>query len=63
MHRDPSPATMLFEGAVDTVASLKLLRMGALANLPMGESLDLIQAAIDQLEYAISAALDAKEAA
>jgi hypothetical protein len=60
---DPSPATMLFEGAVDTVVSLKLLRLGALANVPLADALDLIEAAIDQLEYAISATLDAKEAA
>jgi hypothetical protein len=63
MSDDPPPAQMLFEGAVDTVASLKLMRLGAIANRPMGEALTIIETAIDQLEYAISAALDAKVSA
>lgn len=57
---DPTPATMLFEGAVDTVATLKLLRLGAIHETPFSEALGVIEAAIDQLEYAISAQLDAK---
>lgn len=60
---DPSPMTMLIEGSRDTVASLKLMRLGALADVPMRDALGLIDAAIAELEYAISAALDAKAAA
>ena len=60
---NPPPQQMLFEACVDTAQSLKLLRVGAANNLPFREALELIDAAIGQLEYAISAALDAKEAA
>lgn len=60
---DPPPQQMLFEGAVDVVQTLKLLRIGASSDLPFREALGLIDAAIDQLEYAISATLDAKETA
>lgn len=61
MKIDPPPPQMLFEAAVDVAQSLKLLRIGAEHNLPFEDALALIESAIDQLEYAISASLDAKE--
>jgi hypothetical protein len=54
---------MLLEAAMDTAQTLRLLRLGAAADLPFHEALGVIEAAIDQLDYAISAVLDAKEAA
>ena len=63
MTTDPPPRQMLFEACVDCAETLKLLRLGAEHNTPFGEALQVINAAIEQLEYAISAALDAKEAA
>lgn len=59
---DPPSQQMLFEAAVDVAQTLKLLRIGAAADLPFRDALALIEIAIDQVEYAISAALDSKEA-
>lgn len=47
-------APMLLDGAVDALAAFRLLRMGAVAAMP--ESVAMIDAHIDELEYAISEA-------
>jgi len=60
---NPPPQQMLLEAAMDTAQSLRLLRIGAKHDLPFREAVEIINAAIDELDYAISAVLDAKEAA
>jgi hypothetical protein len=60
---NPPPETMLLEGAIDAVQALKLLRLGIRGNAPMGDALEMIEHTIDELEFAISAAVDMRKKA
>ena len=46
-------APLLYEGALDTVIALKLLRLGLADNAP---ALEMIDAHVDELEYALAKA-------